>query len=100
MPRILLDFEAIEATSARLDSTRDSIVPMLEDLRGRVDGLLQEALVFPQSSPAMTESYNKFNTGLLSAMEGITAFAKQFRDIVNQMREMDGEMANSIRESG
>jgi uncharacterized protein YukE len=99
MPNISLDFEKIESTSARLDSAVENIVPMLSSLQTDVGNLLGDGLVFQQSSPAMQEAYNKFNTSLLGAMDGIKGFAKQFRDIRDQMNTMDGEMAKSIRDS-
>ncbi|MFE2727485.1 WXG100 family type VII secretion target [Kitasatospora sp. NPDC059327] len=99
MPNISLDFEKIEATSARLDSASDNIVPMLNDLKNDVNNLLGDGMVFQQSSPAMQEAYDKFNTSLLAAMDGIKGFAKQFRQIKDQMHQMDQDMASSLRES-
>ena len=99
MPNISLDFEKIEATSARLDSAVENILPMLQNLRTDVSNLLGDGLVFQQSSPAIKESYEKFNSSLLMAMDGIKSFAKQFRDIKNSMHDMDGDMANKVREA-
>ncbi len=99
MPNISLDFDKIEATSARLDSASDNIVPMLNDLRNDVNNLLGDGMVFQQSSPAMQEAYDKFNTSLLAAMDGIKGFAKQFRQIKDQMHQMDSDMATSLRQS-
>ncbi|PZG05146.1 hypothetical protein [Nonomuraea aridisoli] len=98
-PNIQLDYPAIEATSNTLNSASDNIVPMLNDLRTNVNDLLQNGLVFQQSSPALQEAYDKFNTSLLAAMDGIKGFAKQFMDIRTQMENMDNEMASSIRSS-
>ncbi|MFJ6217298.1 WXG100 family type VII secretion target [Streptomyces sp. NPDC092296] len=100
MPNISLDFDKIEATSARLDSASDNIVPMLNDLKNDVNNLLGDGMVFQQSSPAMQEAYDKFNTSLLAAMDGIKGFAKQFRQIKDQMHQMDSDMASSLRDSG
>ncbi|KJY31199.1 MULTISPECIES: WXG100 family type VII secretion target [Streptomycetaceae] len=99
MPNISLDFEKIETTSGRLDSAAENIVPMLNDLKNDVNNLLGDGMVFQQSSPAMQEAYDKFNTSLLAAMEGIKGFAKQFRQIKDQMHQMDQDMASSLRES-
>ncbi|MEV6520326.1 hypothetical protein AB0M43_00105 [Longispora sp. NPDC051575] len=97
MPNISLDYEKIDATSGRLDAAVRDILPMLETLRTDVSDLLEDGLVFQQSSPAMKESYDKFNTSLLGAIKGINDFAKQFRDIRTSMEEMDGDMAGKIR---
>ncbi|CAN3984641.1 WXG100 family type VII secretion target [Kitasatospora purpeofusca] len=99
MPNISLDFEKIETTSGQLDSAAENIVPMLNDLKNNVNNLLGDGMVFQQSSPAMQEAYDKFNTSLLAAMEGIKGFAKQFRQIKDQMHQMDQDMASSLRES-
>lgn len=72
MPNISLDYEKIEATSGRLDGAVRDILPMLESLRSDVGNLLEDGLVFQQSSPAMKESYDKFNTSLLAAMKAST----------------------------
>ena len=100
MPNISLDYDKIEATSTRLDGAVRDILPMLESLRSDVANLLEDGLVFQQSSPAMKESYDKFNTSLLAAMKGINDFAKQFRDIRTSMEEMDVDMAGKIRSAG
>lgn len=97
MPNIQLDYAAIEATSNTLNAAADNTVPVLNELRNNVNNLLQNGLVFQQSSPALQEAYEKFNSSLLAAMEGIKGFAKQFMDIRTQMENMDGEMASSIR---
>ena len=100
MPNISLDYDKIEATSTRLDGAVRDILPMLESLRSDVANLLEDGLVFQQSSPAMKESYEKFNTSLLAAMKGINDVATQFRDIRTSMEEMDVDMAGKIRSAG
>ncbi|MEV5411199.1 hypothetical protein AB0K60_20455 [Thermopolyspora sp. NPDC052614] len=100
MADIALDYEKIEATSKALDEAADTINPMLSTLQTKVSTLLEGGLVFRQSSPAMEEAYNKFNTNLTGAIEGIKGFAKQFREIKSQLDNMDSEWAKNIRSSG
>ncbi|MEV5411069.1 hypothetical protein AB0K60_19790 [Thermopolyspora sp. NPDC052614] len=95
-----LDYEKIDATSKRLNSAVDTINPMLGDLKNDVSTLLDDGLVFQQSSPAMEEAYNKFNTNLTAAIEGIRNYAQQFNDIRTQIETMDGEWAAAIKNSG
>ena len=100
MPDIALDYQKIEATSQRLDNAVRDILPMLDSLRSDVSNLLDDGLVFHQSSPAMRESYEKFTASLTAAMNGISSFAKQFRDIRHAMEDMDTDMAGKIRSEG
>src|SRR5262245_61123899 len=99
MPNISLDYEKIEGTSKRLDDAVTNIVPQLETLRTDVSNLLDDGMVFQQSSPAVRESFNKFNGNLVNAIGGINEFAKQFREIRTQMEQMDTDMAGKIREA-
>ncbi|MER6103806.1 hypothetical protein ABT115_16130 [Streptomyces sp. NPDC001832] len=99
MPNISLDYEQIDTVSGKLDSANENIVPMVNQLLTDVNGLLDDGLVFEQSSPALRESYQKFNTSLLGAVEGIKSFASQFRSIKESMSENDANMAQKIREA-
>lgn len=100
MADIALDYEKIEETSKALDSAVDTIVPQLNTLQTKVSTLLENGLVFRQSSPAMEEAYNKFNSSLVGAMDGIKGFAKQFREIKAQLEKMDTDWAAEIRKNG
>ncbi|MEV6929585.1 hypothetical protein AB0M46_34540 [Dactylosporangium sp. NPDC051485] len=64
MANISLDYDKIETTSNRLDNAVRDILPMLDRLRSDVSNLLEDGMVFQQSSPAMKDSYEKFNTSL------------------------------------
>lgn len=102
MPKgdIHLDYNEIEQVSTKLKSAVDNIVPSLKTLQSDVSTLLANGLVFRQTSPKMEAAYQKFNTSLIQAVNNINSFADQFRDIRNQMEEMDGKMATSIEQSG
>jgi uncharacterized protein YukE len=98
MANISLDYSKIETTSGKLDTANETIVPMINQLRTDVNNLLDDGLVFQESSPAMRESYEQFNTSLGKAVDGIKSFAQMFRDIKNSMAQNDGDMAKKIRE--
>jgi uncharacterized protein YukE len=100
MPDIALDYDKIEQTSSRLDSAVETIVPMLNDLKNDVSTLTEDGMVFRQSSPAIREAYDKFNTSLVAAMDGIKNFATQFRRIKSEMEKTDTEIAKNFRSSG
>ncbi|MEC3992827.1 hypothetical protein VSR01_04405 [Actinacidiphila sp. DG2A-62] len=99
MPNISLDYEQIDTVSGKLDAANENIVPMLNQLLTDVNGLLDNGLVFEQSSPALRESYQKFNTALLQAVQGIKDFASQFRGIKDSMSQNDADMAQKIRDA-
>jgi uncharacterized protein YukE len=99
MPNISLDYEQIDAVSSKLDAGNEHIVPMINQLLTDVNGLLDNGLVFEQSSPALRESYTKFNGALLTAVQGIKDFATQFRGIKESMSQNDAEMAQKIRDA-
>ncbi len=99
MPNISLDYEQIDTVSGKLDAANENIVPMLNQLLTDVNGLLDNGLVFEQSSPALRESYQKFNTALLQAVQGIKDFASQFRGIKESMSQNDADMAQKIRDA-
>ncbi|GII52604.1 hypothetical protein Pth03_09930 [Planotetraspora thailandica] len=101
MPKsIILDFDDVLEVSQRLDSAKEHIVPMLTELQNRIHAMCGESFVFPESSVATQETYDKFNTGLTSAMEGISGFASMFRDVLNSMQEMDRNLAGELRKNG
>ncbi|MEU6852503.1 WXG100 family type VII secretion target [Actinacidiphila alni] len=99
MPNISLDYEKIETTSSKLDTANENIVPMLNQLRTDVNNLLDDGMVFEQSSAALKESYEKFNSSLLLAVKGIKDFAEQFRGIKKSMADNDADLAKKIRDA-
>ncbi|MBD0736890.1 WXG100 family type VII secretion target [Streptomyces sp. NPDC088197] len=99
MPNISLDYEKIETTSSKLDTANENIVPMLNQLRTDVNNLLDDGMVFEQSSAALKESYEKFNSSLLLAVKGIKDFAEQFRGIKQSMADNDADLAKKIRDA-
>jgi hypothetical protein len=97
-PNIALDYGKIDATAAKLKSAKENLIPQLETLRTEVNGLLDDGLVFQDSSPALRESYEKFNTSLRQAVDGIGSFADTFTSIKDGMQQNDSAMAKDIRE--
>jgi chaperonin cofactor prefoldin len=96
---VLFDYEAIENTSTTLDRAVQNIVPQLETLKRDVEGLLQNGLVLKNASPAITEQYRTFHTNLQNAINGISQFATQFRELKKNIEEMDTKVASDVRSS-
>jgi len=100
VPRnVQMDYEAIEATSSRLDRAVGELVPQLEALRNDVDALLGDGLLLTNTSPALKEQYNTFHLNLTNAINGIKQFADQFRGLKKGIEEMDMKTAADIRAS-
>jgi hypothetical protein len=98
MPDIALDFARIDEVAGRLSTARENIIPMINSLLTDVNGLLENGMVFKESSPAMREAYGKFNTSLNLAVDGIKSFSEMFAKIKVQMHDMDIEMAKNLNQ--
>ncbi|MCL8011509.1 MULTISPECIES: hypothetical protein [unclassified Streptomyces] len=97
MPRTTVDEEAINATAAKLNNAVSStLVPQLSELQREVEALLGDGLVLAQTSPKLRESYTNFNTSVTQAVNNITEFAKQFQQIGQSVKDLDGQIAGGI----
>ncbi|WP_200301621.1 hypothetical protein [Streptomyces adelaidensis] len=97
MPKNVIDDEEVESTAKKLDSAvSDTLVPQLTSLQGEVENLLQGGLLLTATSPKMQTSYANFNKSLTEAVNNITQFSKQFRDICNAVNNLDSQIAGGI----
>lgn len=97
MPKNVIDDEQVEATAKKLDSAvSDTLVPQLTSLQQEVDNLLQGGLLLTSTSPKMQASYASFNKSLTEAVNNITQFSKQFRDICAAVNNLDSQIASGI----
>jgi uncharacterized protein YukE len=96
-----VSYEEIQAVSTLLNQAVQNIIPQLTTLKSRVDSLLQQGggMWMSATSPVLMETYQNFDTGLTSAVNGIASFAKQFDQIANGVWSMDAQFANSISSS-
>ncbi|MFB7058005.1 hypothetical protein [Streptomyces vinaceus] len=98
---IRLSYSEIDRVSGLLNTSVDvTLVPRMAEAKKEVDSLLAHALVLEKTSPALTQQYEKFNTGLTQATEAIKGFAKQFQAIKDSVQKMDGDMANQVNSNG
>jgi uncharacterized protein YukE len=99
---IALSYGQISGVSGALNNAVAEIVPQLTSLQNQVHTLLspEGGLWMDATSPALTQSYDQFNTSLTSAVHNITEFANQFNQIATQMKNMDSQMAGSVNSSG
>lgn len=97
MPKNVIDDEQIEVTAKKLDSAvSDTLVPQLTSLQAEVQNLLQGGLLLTATSPKMQTSYENFNKSLTEAVNNITQFSKQFRDVMNAVNNLDSQIAGGI----
>jgi uncharacterized protein YukE len=98
MADVNISYDAVQGVSSQLNNAVNNIVPQLQNLQNQVNGMLSQggSLWMNQTSPALQNSYQQFNTSLNQAVNGINDFATQFTSITGQMQSMDQQMANSI----
>ncbi|MYS87617.1 hypothetical protein [Embleya scabrispora] len=96
---IALDFTRIDEVAGKLTKARETITPMIKTLLTDVNGLLDNGMVFKESSPAMRDAYAKFDTSLTAAIDGIQIFSDMFAKIRVQMHDMDVEMAKNLKKN-
>lgn len=98
---ISLSYSEIERVSNLLDTSVDeTLVPRMQEAKTEVDNLLDTSLVLTESSPALQQQYEKFTQSLTDATNSIKDYAEQFRSIMESVKEMDSEIANSVTSSG
>ncbi|RSS78174.1 hypothetical protein EF918_22000 [Streptomyces sp. WAC06614] len=98
---IRLSYTEIERVSGLLDTAVDvTLLPRMKEAKQQVDDLLAGALVLEKTTPALSQQYEKFNTGLTQAADAVKGFAKQFRAIKAAVQNMDSDMAGKINSNG
>ncbi len=97
MAKTHVDEEQVNTCANSLNhAVSGTLVPELSKLQKEVEALLGDGLVLSQTSPKLQESYASFNTSVTSAVNNITEFAKQFQQIAQAVRDLDGQIAGGI----
>ena len=100
MPDISLVSERVETTVTHFLTANTEILARISVLKNELNGMFDEGLVLKQSTPALRESYEQFNTSLTGAIQGLDAFAKQFRGIKEGLLEFDTKLTEQIKSNG
>ncbi|MEI8410434.1 MULTISPECIES: hypothetical protein [unclassified Kribbella] len=82
-----------------MTTAHDQIVPTIENLRTRVNTLVDDGMVFKQSSDVIRNTYNQFDTSLKAAVKGIQDFSEMFNSIKKNAEEFDEGIKNSLSQS-
>ena len=72
---------------------------MLVNLHNRVNLLVEDGLVFQQSSEVIRTTYNNFDTSLTAAVKGINDFSEMFKSIEKNAKEFDAGISTSLNQS-
>ncbi|MDG4772846.1 hypothetical protein [Solwaraspora sp. WMMD792] len=100
MPDISLISEKVETTVTSFINANHDILARISVLKNELNGMFDEGLVLKQSTPALRESYDQFNTNLTAAIQGLESFAKQFKGIKDGLLEFDTKITEQIKSSG
>jgi uncharacterized protein YukE len=91
------DFKAnygeMEAMASKLDTGRDDLDGVLEQLQSSVDKLLGDDFTTEHASGQFGEGYKELNDGLKRAFDGINDMAIALRDMMEQIQDTDRSMA-------
>ncbi|MER5796030.1 hypothetical protein ABT404_49230 [Streptomyces hyaluromycini] len=97
---INLDYEKIDGVTSQLKSAHEQIVPLLTNLRTQVNALVDDGMVFQQSSDTIRDTYNQFDTSLASAVKGINDFSDMFTSIKSNAQQFDQSISDSLHGKG
>ncbi|GAA0572313.1 hypothetical protein HPO96_32090 [Kribbella sandramycini] len=96
---INLDYGKIVDVTNVMKNAHDQIVPLVENLRTRVNTLVEDGLVFKQSSEVIRNTYNNFDTSLKAAVKGIEDFREMFNSIKKNAEDFDQGISNSLNQA-
>ncbi|WP_432944038.1 hypothetical protein ACQPXM_01775 [Kribbella sp. CA-253562] len=96
---INLDYGKILEVTTLMTNAHEQIVPTIENLRTRVNTLVDDGMVFKQSSEVIRNTYNNFDTSLKAAVKGIQDFADMFTSIKKNAEEFDAGITSSLNQT-
>ena len=98
MADIDIDYDTINGVSGLLNSAEANISPQISNLHTQVDNMLMQdgGLWMSQTSPAIQQQYEQFNSAAIQCCNAINSFANMFSSLVKNLQSMDGTMANNI----
>ncbi|MER6464541.1 hypothetical protein AB0D30_33935 [Streptomyces sp. NPDC048409] len=94
---INLDYHKIEEVVNLLHDAHENLLPVLSNLRNRVNTLVDDGMVFQQSSEVIRTTYNNFDTSLLAAVKGINDFSEMFNGIKENAIQFDQGISSSLQ---
>jgi hypothetical protein len=95
---INLEYGKITDVANLLHNAHEQIVPLIVTLRNRVNTLVEDGLVFKQSSEVIRNTYNQFDTSLNLAVKGIEDFKEMFNSIMKNAADFDKGISDSLNQ--
>ncbi|SEB49665.1 WXG100 family type VII secretion target [Paramicrobacterium humi] len=93
MNDISLTPESMRSTATKLDGGQGEIKGLLTKLQSEVNSLLGSNFVTQKASPAFGEGYNKLNSSMNQAVDGITQMTGALRNMAQSAEEWDASNA-------
>ena len=95
MNDISLTPASMRGTATKLDGGQGEIKALLSRLQGEVTSLLGSNFTTQKASPAFGEGYNKLNTSMNQAVDGISQMTQALRSMAQSAEEWDAANARS-----
>ncbi|GAA1537215.1 MULTISPECIES: hypothetical protein [Kribbella] len=96
---INLDYGKIVDVTNLMKNAHEQIVPLIGTLRDRVNTLVEDGMVFKQSSEVIRSTYNNFDSSLQAAVKGINDFSDMFNGIKKNAEEFDQGITDSLNQT-
>ena len=93
---INLEYGKIEEVSGLLSNANAQIVPQINNLRTRVNTLVEDGMVFKTSSDNIRNLYNTFDSSLQDAVQGIKEFSLMFDSIEQNAKDFDQGIKDAL----
>ena len=93
---INLEYRKIEEVSGLLSNANAQIVPQINNLRTRVNTLVEDGMVFKTSSDTIRNLYNTFDSSLQDAVQGIKEFSLMFDSIEQNAKDFDQGIKDAL----
>jgi phage-related protein len=93
---INLEYGKIEEVSGLLSNANAQIVPQINNLRTRVNTLVEDGMVFKTSSDTIRNLYNTFDSSLQDAVQGIKEFSLMFDSIEQTAKDFDQGIKDAL----
>lgn len=96
MANLNISYEELQNTSAQIGTSRDNIYNELDLLRSRINQLTSSGFVTERTSAAFNESFEKYNQGAKTTIEGLDGVIGFLKQVEITMRETDAQLAASL----
>lgn len=97
MANVNVTYDEMKAAGDRLRAGREEIEGNLQQLKRLVDDLVGGGYVTDTSSKAFQSSYDGFNTGATTTIEGLNGMADYLKAAADTFQKADSELASALK---